>query len=324
MKQILLMIAAVALVGCGKSLTEEELIGVYEIKAYKVALFANGKCLHFKTKNGEISVVDGTVEGGKSTWKIVGKEVHVDTLIFRIEKNGDLTSVAQIVRGKRKAYPKEEQLTFKKSNEGVEALRQAGEESSPVNESTLADESRLTAELLVAERGDVVAQNNLGLMYGSGDGVPKDLKEAAKWFRKAAEQGNALAQINLGLMYLRGKGADKDDKEAVKWLRKAAEQGIAAAQLYLGLMYGSGDGVPEDLKEATKWFRKAAEQGNAMAQYSLGVMYGEGSGVLQDDVTAYAWWDISAANGQEKARRFKDLAAKELTAEEIAKAEALI
>ena len=275
MKQILLMIVAVALVGCGKSLTEEELIGVYEIKAYKVALFANGKCLHFKTKNGEISVVDGTVEGGKSTWKIVGKEVHVDTLIFRIEKNGDLTSVAQIVRGKRKAYPKEEQFTFKKSNEGVETLRQAGE-------------SRLTAELPAAERGDVVAQNNLGLMYLRGDGVPKDLKEAAKWFRKAAEQGNAMAQHSLGFMY------------------------------------GKGDGVPEDLKEATKWFRKAAEQGIADAQLYLGVMYGEGSGVLQDDVTAYAWWDIAAANGQEKARRFKDLAAKELTAEEIAKAEALV
>ena len=111
------MIAVVALAGCGKSLTEEELVGIYEFKAYRVALFANGKCLHFKTKNDEIAVVDGTVEGGKSTWKIVGKEVHVDgDLIFRIEKNGDMTSIAQIVRGKRKAYPKEDQLTFKKSN----------------------------------------------------------------------------------------------------------------------------------------------------------------------------------------------------------------
>ena len=263
MKQILLMIAAVALVGCGKSLTEEELIGVYEIKAYKVALFANGKCLHFKTKNGEISVVDGTVEGGKSTWKIVGKEVHVDTLIFRIEKNGDLTSVAQIVRGKRKAYPKEEQFTFKKSNEGVEPFR-------------------LTAVLPAAERGDVVAQNNLGLMYLRGDGVPKDLKEAVKWYQKAADQGDAPAQFNLGLMYRNGEGVEQDFKEAVEWYRKAALQGHANAQFNLGVMYRKGQGVEQDFMEATKWFRKAAEQGIANAQYALGLMYEKGQGVEQD------------------------------------------
>ena len=117
MKQLLLICAVVGLAGCGKSLTEEELVGIYEFKAYRVALFANGKCLHFKTKNDEIAVVDGTVEGGKSTWKIVGKEVHVDTLIFRIEQNGGLTSIAQIVRGKRDDYPKEEQFTLKKLKE---------------------------------------------------------------------------------------------------------------------------------------------------------------------------------------------------------------
>ena len=92
----------------------------------------------------------------------------------------------------------------------------------------------------------------------------------------------------------------------------------------LGVMYYTGQGVEQDFKEAVKWYQKAADQGYATAQYSLGVMYGEGSGVLQDDVTAYAWWDISAANGQEKARIFKGLAAKELTAEEIAKAEELV
>ena len=52
-----------------------------------------------------------------------------------------------------------------------------------------------------AEQGDGRAQNMLGVMYGSGDGVPKDDAEALKWFRKAAEQGHATAQFNLGLRY---------------------------------------------------------------------------------------------------------------------------
>ncbi len=55
-----------------------------------------------------------------------------------------------------------------------------------------------------AERGDVLAQYNLGEMYRLGQGVPQDDSEAARWYRLAAEQGYALAQFNLGLMYARG------------------------------------------------------------------------------------------------------------------------
>jgi TPR repeat protein len=81
--------------------------------------------------------------------------------------------------------------------------------------------------------------------------------------------------------------------------------------------------VEQDFKEAVKWLRKAADQGVAKAQLVLGVMYGKGEGVLQDKVTTYAWLNISAANGQEKAKKFKDLAANEMTPDQIAKAEAL-
>ena len=48
------------------------------------------------------------------------------------------------------------------------------------------------------------AQNNLGLMYENGLGVPKDYDEAVKWYRLAAAQGDALAQNNLGWMYDNG------------------------------------------------------------------------------------------------------------------------
>ena len=37
------------------------------------------------------------------------------------------------------------------------------------------------------------AQNHLGFMYYTGEGVAQDYQEAAKWFRKAAEQGDADA-----------------------------------------------------------------------------------------------------------------------------------
>ena len=142
------------------------------------------------------------------------------------------------------------------------------------------------------------------------------------------------AFLAIGFLLMAGCGESRLEKRArleeentaaePLTLEQRAVAGDAVAQYNLGVMYYEGQGVEQNFKDAAKWFRKAAEQGNAMAQYSLGFMYGKGDGVLQDDVTAYAWWDISAANGQEKAKKFKDLDAKELTAEEIAKAEALV
>ena len=68
----------------------------------------------------------------------------------------------------------------------------------------------------LAEEGNAVAQNNLGLMYHNGWGVPQDNKEAVNWYRLAVEQGYAIAQYNLGLMYEKGKGVPQDDKEAAR------------------------------------------------------------------------------------------------------------
>ena len=54
--------------------------------------------------------------------------------------------------------------------------------------------------------------------------------------------------IDLGVLYTRGQGVKKDEREAAKWYRKAAEQNIAGAQYSLGAMYASrcrcGEGRP--------------------------------------------------------------------------------
>ena len=73
------------------------------------------------------------------------------------------------------------------------------------------DSEPSTAEMS-AEQGDAMAQNNLGVMYQKGEGVPQDYKEAVKWYRLAAEQGHATAQTNLGGMYYKGQGVPEDYK----------------------------------------------------------------------------------------------------------------
>ena len=99
--------------------------------------------------------------------------------------------------------------------------------------------------------------------------------------------------------------------------------GDASAQGYLATMYYYGLGVEKDFKEAAKWQRKAADQGYAKAQHKLGVMYNNGEGVLEDNVTAYAWWNIAAANGSKSAKDNKPKIAKDMTPEQIAKAQEL-
>ena len=154
----------------------------------------------------------------------------------------------------------------------------------------------------LAEQGHAGAQNNLGVMYASGEGVPKGEQRAAAWFRKAAEQGDASAQFNLGNMYRNGQGMPKDEQQAVAWYRKAAEQGDASAQNSLGVMYANGWGVPKDEQQAAAWYRKAAEQGHAIAQNNLGAMYDTSQGVPKDDRQAAAWYMKAAEQGDASAQ----------------------
>jgi len=117
-----------------------------------------------------------------------------------------------------------------------------------------------------AEQGNAVAQLELAWIYKAGEGVEKDLKEAAKWCQQAADQGYAHAQYELGLAYQNGEGVEKDLKEAVKWYRKAADQGFASAQGSLGFMYKFGEGVPEDEVTAYAWYNISAANGNALSK----------------------------------------------------------
>lgn len=131
----------------------------------------------------------------------------------------------------------------------------------------------------LAEQGNPVAQNNLGVRYANGQGVEQSWEEVVKWYRKAAEQGYAIAQYNLGRCYAYGQGMEQSWKEAVKWYRKAADQGDVDAQFLLGNCYADGKGVSQSAQEAVKWIAKAADQGYLLAQNDLIRRYAEGDGV---------------------------------------------
>jgi TPR repeat protein len=105
-----------------------------------------------------------------------------------------------------------------------------------------------------AEAGNPNAQNQLGMLYSEGRGLPQNYLEAKDWFKKAADQGHAAAQVNLGTLYSLGQGAPYSDHMALFWFQKAAEQRNALAFAKLGMMYERGRGVPQSLVDAHMWY----------------------------------------------------------------------
>jgi hypothetical protein len=89
------------------------------------------------------------------------------------------------------------------------------------------------------------------------------------------------------------------------------------------MMYASGQGAKQDFVEAGKWYRRAALLGHGPAQYTLGMMYYNGQGVRQDNVQAHMWFSLKADGGDAEAVRYRDIVAKLMTPEQIAKAEQL-
>ena len=92
------LLALVLGVGCAIS-PKETLPGTY-------ALDEGGVIVMILRKNGTVeNYTLGEFDGGKKTYKTVGKEVHIldwkGTSVFKIEPNGDLTLIAKITKGKR-------------------------------------------------------------------------------------------------------------------------------------------------------------------------------------------------------------------------------
>ena len=123
---------------------------------------------------------------------------------------------------------------------------------------------------------------------------------------------------------VRGEGAAVNPVEAARYLRMAAEQDFASAQYNLGLLYLRGQGVDENHSEAAMWMHRAADGGDALSLSRLGTMYEYGRGVEQDAVTAYMWYSLGAVQGQSFAKERRNILAKNLSALEVKRAEALV
>lgn len=154
-----------------------------------------------------------------------------------------------------------------------------------------------------AQKGDVIAQNELGKMFEHGHGIHQDYVTARYWYQQAADQEDEWGQLNLGLIYKIGKGVEKDFEQAVEWISKSVSQANADAQTVLGEMYEQGEGVEQNFDKAVNLYRKAAKQRNAIAPYKLGLMYEYGHGFAVDIRMAMRWYYQAASNFNQNAEK---------------------
>lgn len=177
---------------------------------------------------------------------------------------------------------------------------------------------------LAVEQGDSRAQGYLDTLYANNQDISLD---DIKSVRSAAERGHVVSQFNLGVMYANGKNVIQDHAEAMKWYGLAADGGHLGAQYNLGVMHHNGNGTPKNDRAAVLLWHSAAEHGHVGAQYNLGAMYADGEGVAQDDVTAHMWFNIVAARSsgglRELAVENRELAAAQMTPEQLIEAQRL-
>lgn len=137
--------------------------------------------------------------------------------------------------------------------------------------------------LKAAEGGMAAAQIEIGTLYAKGNGVTKNLTQAAEWYRKSAFQGSPKGMWNYGNIL---KDA-KDYDQALFWMSEAATQGYQRAfknmvakldsvgsdpflNYVRGMRYYLVDGKMKDANVQFKKVEKAKiEEGNIMRSVIL-------------------------------------------------------
>ena len=162
-----------------------------------------------------------------------------------------------------------------------------------------------------------------GHRNGPDEGLT-DQSPAINTLRSDAEQGTAEDKYKLAVQYETGTVVPRDYREAVRWYRLSAMQGYREAQYKLCAMSERGLGVPQDYQEALRWCGLAADQGQGAAMFMLGRLYHTGHGVPPDVVRAHMWYNLATAHGYEDGKKWRDRLAEEMmTPAQIAEAQKL-
>ena len=114
----------------------------------------------------------------------------------------------------------------------------------------------------------------MGVFYARGiPPVSPDAATALEWLEKSAKQGNAAAMNYIGVIYGEGKLVKRDMPKAVYWRELAAQHGAAAEKFAVANSFIYGYMLPVDLNKALYWLEQAGEAGHIDAINQLISIY---------------------------------------------------
>lgn len=133
----------------------------------------------------------------------------------------------------------------------------------------------LKAQMLLtslADKNNVQAQFYLGVMYHFGQGVPRDIEKAIKFYELAASQDNCVALHNLSHIYSLGIGVQKDELKAFEYIKRAANLGSCEHQYLMSKLYKTGSWVAKNKMLELYWLYQAVQKDYPQALFELAVM----------------------------------------------------
>ena len=184
--------------------------------------------------------------------------------------------------------------------EGVRWLKKVADlPFNPITDTPIFDPGQPDRTTAMGEAATILAN-----VYRTGfGGMPRDMALACHYLERAEAVGHLPAAKKLGDIYLAGDGVARDPKKAAKYYRRAAEYDLTDAQLALAGLLTTGDaGVPRDPAAALDWYRAAARHGNGPALYALARAYDLGQGVAADQQRALGLYKAAALTGHPQAK----------------------
>lgn len=148
-----------------------------------------------------------------------------------------------------------------------------------------------------AECGFSIGYYLVANSYNNGEGVEKDLKMAAKYYKRGFEEGHLSSSLYYGMIYYIDQpefGIKANHKRLNKYLKFAADHGSTDAMRFYGNFLSETGKSPEKIK---KYFKMGIEMGdpNCMVTYACHLI--DGNGVPQNYEKAAKYLKMGADLG---------------------------
>lgn len=124
----------------------------------------------------------------------------------------------------------------------------------------------------LAATGSTVAWISLGWMHEHAAGVPRNVGEAERCYRKAVALGDMPANFYLARLLIE----NKDYQTAFTYFLEAADHGHLPSIYWTGTLYLRGEGVAKDVRKAESYLKQAVDRGHVFARrdYHLALLRG--------------------------------------------------